>query len=94
MKKVHRYELFVMAKGRWHSFRAVCRPDRMLTDDCGFVVHAARGIEMRVRSNHEVDDDEVDSWRDWVLADYAERTGVRIDMSEIELIFNFYDFDE
>jgi len=52
-----------MAKGRWHAFRAVCRPD---------------GMEMRLRANHEVDEDEVDNWRVWVMDDYEERTGLEI----------------
>ena len=69
-----------MAKGRWHSFRAVCRPDRMLTDDCGFVVHAARGIELWGHSNYEVDEDFIDDWIDWVMGDYEERTGLQISL--------------
>lgn len=63
MSEAHTYGLFVMAKGRWYAFRAVCRPD---------------GMEMRLRANHEVDEDEVDNWRVWVMDDYEERTGLEI----------------
>ena len=65
MKKVHRYELFVMAKGRWHSFRAVCWPE---------------GMELWGHSNYEVDEDFIDDWIDWVMGDYEERTGLQISL--------------
>ena len=52
-----------MAKGRWHSLRAVCRPG---------------GMKMWLHTNHEVDEDEVDNWRVWVMDDYEERTGLEI----------------
>ena len=63
MSGVHTYGLFVMAKGRWHSLRAVCRPG---------------GMKMWLHTNHEVDEDEVDNWRVWVMDDYEERTGLEI----------------
>ena len=63
MSEAHTYGLFVMAKGRWYAFRAVCRPD---------------GMEMRSRSNYEVDEEFVDNWLDWVMDDYEERTGLEI----------------
>ena len=63
MSDAHHYGLFVMTKGRWHSFRAVCHPKCM---------------KMSLRANHEVPHDEVEKWRLWVVEDYEEQTGSEI----------------
>ena len=59
----HTYGLFVQKSSQWHSFRAVCTPD---------------GMEMRLRANYEIDEDDVDNWRVWVMEDYEDRTGLEI----------------
>jgi len=33
---------------------------------------------MWLHTNHEVDEDDVDNWVDWVMDDYEERTGLEI----------------
>jgi hypothetical protein len=35
-------------------------------------------MEMRLRANYEIDEDDVDNWRVWVMEDYEERTGLEI----------------
>ncbi len=62
-RKIHTYGLFVLAAGRWRMFRAVCSPV---------------GMNMCGRANYELDEDEVDKWRVWVMEDYEERTGLEI----------------
>jgi hypothetical protein len=59
----HTYGLFVQNDSQWHSFRAVCTPT---------------GMEMRIRANYDLDEDDVDNWRVWVMEDYEERTGLEI----------------
>ena len=63
MSETHKYGLFVMTKGRWHSFRAVCRLD---------------GMEVRIRANHDLGENEVAGWRAWMMDDYEERMGQEI----------------